>query len=531
MQEVTIAPGQTLWDALAYHGIQLTRPCGGRGICGGCKVYVDGLGAVLACRFDTPGTYRVSTSEPAGYHAVMNQGGQGRYDAMRQSEPESNDAVRQSELERDDVMRQSESGSDDALRQSDLAGKPQEDNHPHSVFIAVDIGTTTVALSGICRERTAQEGFLNPQRSFGADVISRIAAANAGQGDELCAMLMEPLMEALERMRARLNRDCTHCIVGIAANTTMLHILRGFSCEGLGQAPFAPVDLSSGHDVWRGVRAEFDIYYMPGISAYVGADIVSGIYGLDMKERQEVTMLLDLGTNGEMAIGNCNRLLCASAAAGPAFEGSPLALQIHASGILKCLHKLRKCGMIDEYGLLDEEYFEQGYPVEQLMEAETDETADEQCPAIRKLRITQEDIREIQMAKSAIRAGIELLLKEYGVDARDVSKVYLAGGMGYYIDPMDAVGIGLLPAAFADKTEAVGNSCLMGLLRAYGAMGDEAYMQGGAPRTAQASDTEANLQWREVLTAWKDIADSAEEIVLAEHPDFAELYIEEMNFE
>ncbi len=437
--EITLRQGQNLWEALKEQGMVLDRPCGGRGTCGGCEVIIDGIGRVKACQFTEEGVYAVSIPDRAAYDIV----------------------------------------------QPGREMQPQE-----QLYIAVDIGTTTVALQGVCGLRTASDGFINPQRVCGADVVSRIQAANTGQGSQLQTMLKTRLLEALEHMRIRLDPEAGRCRVMIAANTTMLHLLRGFSCEGLGHAPFTPVDIGVGNEVWKEKDAVYEVTYLPGISAYVGADIVSGIYALHMAESAEVSLLLDLGTNGEMVIGSRQRLLCASAAAGPAFEGGRLSLSLHASGMLALLNRMYRQGVMDAYGLLADPYFEQGYPFG---------SGEEQ-------RITQEDIRELQMAKGAIRAGIHILLKEYGIAPEQVAHIYLAGGMGYYLNPEDAIGIGLLPEAFAGRIQSVGNTALAGICRM------------------------AQVPYEDAMRLLLEIAADTEEIILAQHPDFEEAYINGMNF-
>lgn len=447
---VTIAPGENLWDAINKNNVILERPCGGKGICGMCRAYVQGVGEVKSCRFTRPGSYEVRLMAEQQYHTVF-------ADADEKS--------------------------------------PGELRHPAA---AVDIGTTTVAILAVYRDHQARRSFVNPQRQYGADVVSRIEAANAGKGEKLRALLLDRLQRELAAAYDELGvPEGAACQVVIGANTAMLHLLRGFSCEGLGQAPFRPVDLAMGGEQWLCGGRCFSVTYLPGISAYIGADIVSGLYGLGVAENEEIVFLLDLGTNGEMAVGNGERLLCASAAAGPAFEGSPLAVKIHAAGILNVLHRMRSRGVMDEYGLLQEPYFSEGYPAAPDQE----------------LRVTQDDIRNIQMAKGAVRAGIEILLREYKITAAQVDRVYLAGGMGYYLAPEDAAAIGLIPKEFLGKTEAVGNSCLRGALQ---------YIYDQNPGEAAINPCPDKRM--------AALAECAEEVVLAEHKDFPELYISMMNF-
>lgn len=542
MVTVKVKRGQTLWQALKEQGYEVERPCGGNGLCKGCQVYVDGIGMVKSCQFETEGSYLVELPKKHSFDAVGEM-----FDAG---------------MERGDVERDADSDTDgdaglyrEIEARFGVAGQKNWDANP---VAAVDIGTTTVAMKLFYRGKVYESGFVNPQRAFGADVMSRIQAANGGALKDMQTILRGKLYQELRGLVLRCEADTAinHCenkantidkcskdvctfqfddiSIIISANTTMQHICRGLSCEGLGKAPFSPVTLDLEKTVkkcWKfrktnsiesgEERMMVEEIFLPGISAFVGADIVSGIYALDMLEEEKPVLLLDLGTNGEMALGCKKKLLVASAAAGPAFEGSELAMQIHASGIMRVLHELIVCKNIDNYGTLVDKYFENGYPVDmcgdeiaetKISEAGRDETESFEAGSSdtkEKLWMTQEDIREIQMAKGAIRAGIEMLLGAYGIAPEEVEKVYLAGGMGYYINPEDAVAIGLLPDAFLQKNtiQAVGNTSLQGAVR---------FLQEGEAAAAE------KLQ---------RITDLAKEIVLANTTRFHSLYMKYMNFE
>ena len=532
--------GQTLWQALQEQGYEVERPCGGNGLCKGCQVYVDGIGMVKSCQFETEGSYLVEIPQKHSFDTVV----------------ELLDAG----MKRGDVERDTDTDGDAGLyREIDAricaAWQKSWDANP---VVAVDIGTTTVAMKLFYRGMVYETGFVNPQRLFGADVMSRIQAANGGALKDMQTILREKLYQELRKLVLKCEagtaiNDCENkansmdkcpkdvcasqldeIIIIISANTTMQHIYRGLSCEGLGKAPFSPVTLDLEKTVKRCCefrktnslesgkeRMMVEEIFLPGISAFVGADIVSGIYALDVLEEEKPVLLLDLGTNGEMALGCKKKLLVASAAAGPAFEGSELAMHIHASGIMRVLHELIVCKNIDNYGTLVDKYFENGYPVDmcgdeiaetKISEAGRDETESFEAGSSdtkEKLWMTQEDIREIQMAKGAIRAGIEMLLGAYGIAPEEVEKVYLAGGMGYYINPEDAVAIGLLPDAFLQKNhiQAVGNTSLQGAVR---------FLQEGEAAAVEKLHR---------------ITDLAKEIVLANTTRFHSLYMKYMNFE
>ena len=335
---------------------------------------------------------------------------------------------------------------------------------PQNPAVAIDIGTSTLAAALLDPDKKkiikAVTG-VNHQRSFGADVISRIQAANQGKGDELKNLIHEDIKELLSSL------DLDEAVPEIiSANTTMQHLWEGLSCETLGIAPYTPVDISC--------RTIDGCTLLPGISTYVGADIVSGIVAVGIDQSEKPCVLIDLGTNGEMAIGNRDKIMVTSTAAGPAFEGGNIScgtagipgaissisieegavkyatigdldpVGLCGTGVIEIVYELLKSGLIDDTGLLDEAIDEKGF-----------EIAD-------NVFFTQKDIREVQLAKAAIRAGLETILQAYGIRYDQVGALYLAGGFGLKIDMKKACGIGLLPEELLDRTQAVGNTSLRG---------------------------------------------------------------------
>lgn len=347
--------------------------------------------------------------------------------------------------------------------------------------IAADIGTTTIAMQlvELSEGKTADVyTAINRQRAYGADVISRIEASNAGKGEEL----RKSILADLEKGIRALTKDCTKTPVKmvIGANTTMVHLLMGYSCETLGVYPFTPVNIETIHTDYKELfgkgEMEMPIVIYPGISTYVGGDIAAGLYALDFGKREKPSLLVDLGTNGEMAIGGRERILAASTAAGPAFEGGNIRcgtgsipgaicgvaiegeeikletingeapVGICGTGVVDTVYELKKEEWMDETGRLDELWFEEGFPLDEE----------------RNIRFYQKDIRELQLAKSAVRAGLETLILKYGISYEEIEKIYVAGGFGHQLDMKKAVDIGLFPAECADKIEAVGNTSLRG---------------------------------------------------------------------
>ena len=337
--------------------------------------------------------------------------------------------------------------------------------------LCIDIGTTTVAFSYIKNGKQCGEyRTVNPQRSFGADVISRIEAANRGRLKELRRLIV---FEILKGMKIACGGENPSRII-IAANTAMVHMLLGYSCTGLGAYPFSPVTLDT-ENTKIAELGNIPVTVIGGISAFVGGDIVSGIYASKMAESGELSLLADLGTNGEMALGNSEKILVTSTAAGPAFEGGGISCGtgsvdgavcgvdldggvirtigdkkpcgICGTGIIELIAELLRHGIIDKTGLLSERYFDGGYPL-------TDD-----------IRLTQQDIRAVQAAKSAVFSGIKTLLHEYGEEPNDVKNVYLAGGFGHGLNLKKAEKIGLLPEGAAEKAKILGNGALAGAVR------------------------------------------------------------------
>lgn len=314
--------------------------------------------------------------------------------------------------------------------------------NPSMRLAVADIGTTTIAMQLLGRDGSCEESFvrLNPQSVYGADVLSRIThAGEAEKALEMQTMVRKVLEDGLLAFEGFLAEGETICLV-IAANTTMNYLLAGFPPKRLGQAPFLaehlePMELNFLEGRVRG-------FVFPGLSAFVGGDIVAGILACEIDRREEITLLIDLGTNGEMALGNGKRILATATAAGPAFEGG-VNRGIFGSDMIHLTYALLQEGILDETGLLKEPFFDKGVRAGNVL-------------------VTQPAIRSLQCAKAAIQAGIHILVKKYGVSFADVDRVVLAGGFGYFLNPADAVGIGLLPGEFLGKTVSGGNTALLG---------------------------------------------------------------------
>ncbi len=492
---------ESILDIFQREGIYLPAACGGTGKCGKCKVKI------------LQGQARALEIEEGFF-----------------SQEELADGMRLAclTIPKNDMTLQVVSDTEDDFEVLGMEGSGKVEG---SCGIAIDIGTTTIAVSLVQRKEQKvidTVTTVNHQRSFGGDVISRIQAANEGDLDKLTKSIRKDLYESIVKVIEKYNYPFKDlCGITIAGNTTMGHLLMGFSCETLGVSPFTPVDISAIETDTKtlfsdfGLEESIKVSLVPGITTYVGADIVAGMLTTGFDQSEEINVLIDLGTNGEMAIGNKDKILVTSTAAGPAFEGgniscgvggikgaiSSVTIQeekatvttignaapvgICGTGVVETVYELVKEELVDEAGGLEEDYFDDGFCL--AMDLENN-----------PITFTQKDVREIQLAKSAIRAGLETLIGQYGIGFDQIHKVYLAGGFGYKMDAKKATGIGMFPEELLPKIEAIGNSSLKGAVD---------YMK------------------EENVARCDQIVQLSTEISLAMDKTFNELYMEYMYFE
>jgi uncharacterized 2Fe-2S/4Fe-4S cluster protein (DUF4445 family) len=262
--------------------------------------------------------------------------------------------------------------------------------------------------------------------------------------------------------------------VVVVGNTVMHHLFCGFSVEPLSHYPFEPVSIDlktfCPKDLGWQLPSDAKIHFLPCLGGFVGSDILAGILATGLHQRNELSLLIDLGTNGEIVLGNADRLLCAATAAGPAFEGARISMGMRAAtgaisqveacgGRLQChvLGGVQPRGICGS-GLVDAAAasLDLGWllPNGRLVSGQSLEL-------IPPVFVSQKDVRELQLAKGAIAAGIRLLLQQWGATYSDVSQVFLAGAFGNYINQANARQIGLLRFS-PEQTEAAGNTALLG---------------------------------------------------------------------
>ena len=427
-----------LLTLLREQGIALPAECGGKGICGKCRVNVDGR-EVLACRF-------VPTRE------VEVQTGLG---TMAPGE----------NAERD--MRVELTGQSPVTA---VGGKP--------AAFCVDLGTTTIAAALLDEDGRIlyEAGCANSQRRYGADVIARVEYALNGGSEELKTAVRQDVRQLQEICRQQVlsapigtAKDLPTVLCG---NPAMEHLYYGWDVGGLAKAPYQAVctDL---------VRQDHDVF-LPGIGPFLGADLLAGaaVCGIGSGNDGRITAYVDLGTNGEMLLAGPAGIYACSTAAGPALEGAGIRCGMPAipgavfrveiagrfchaevlgeagtvarglcgSGVLSCMSGLLKNGIAAADGKLTEEYFADGYPL------------------TKDVLFTQEDVRKVQTAKAAIRAGLQMLCQAYGIGENEIARLLVAGGFGRHIDPEDAFTIGLFPPELRGRVETVGNAALAGAI-------------------------------------------------------------------
>jgi uncharacterized 2Fe-2S/4Fe-4S cluster protein (DUF4445 family) len=360
--------------------------------------------------------------------------------------------------------------------------------------IAVDIGTTTLVVALVDLEsgdELAVASALNPQTAYGHDVLSRIHFAAGPDGLATMQLaLVDGLNALIEQVCQRAGVEPGHIHEAVlGGNTCMLHIAAAVDPAPLGRSPYRPSLTGASHlraaELGLGIAVHGLVYLPPVISGFVGADITAGILATDLHRSQQTVLLLDIGTNGEMVLAHAGELWATSTAAGPAFEGVNIecgmraalgavdavtandggwtlhaigdvpAIGICGSGLIDLVSCLVKNGAIGRNGRFETKA---AAPVGNWDEREG------RC--LLRLSdgvvLTQKDVRQVQLAKAAIRAGLDALLAEAKVRRQDVERVLVAGSFGYHLRPDSLAGSGLLPGSLAAKVEVVGNTCKAG---------------------------------------------------------------------
>lgn len=452
-------PGQRLSEVLIKHGKKIEQPCGGRGTCGKCKVLLDGI-EQRACQYVLQSDVAVELMEQG--HIVSETGAQ-------------------------------ENGS-----------------MTERMSFVLDIGTTTLALAlvsldeqRIIKARTAS----NPQRVYGADIITRIDFCRRHGVEGLQKILLTELKQMLTCFQTDRLLD-----MYVAGNAAMLHIFYGVDPSPMGAAPYTPVFLDEQRKqaVEFGIEGVRDVISLPSVSAFVGADLVAGINYVGMPVAGTYDLLVDLGTNAEIILFSKDEILCTAASAGPCFEGANISCGMSATegaitsfaideskkpvlctiggvapkgtcgtGLVDVIAELVRTGIIDETGYMEEEAY-------LLADGVT---------------LIQADVRQFQLAKSAVYSAIRALMHVADVSYDRIGKLYISGGFSAQMNVDNAIRVGLLPRELQGRIQPINNSSLLGTVK-YAC-------EGGA---------------------LSDYVEKANYVDLAANSFFADMFIENMEF-
>ncbi len=553
---VSVQEGTTLLEAARSAGIMLDSPCGGNGTCGKCIVKIDDGEKVFeerACVVRIDREMKVFVPENAKGHRILED--------STGAEIEFDPSLTAIEI---DVQKPAIGGfASDWEAVSAALGKkvvpaPGVLEKLHSVLVdtaykpeaviydekllcvrergrkllamAFDIGTTTVVgylLDMRTGRKLAAASMLNPQSAYGADVIKRAGYCAENGVSELTDCIRQALDTLISQATAEAGADRKDVFaVSVAGNTCMNHIFLGVNPGPLTLAPYLPI---LRHSV-QGYAADYGMAIgdgalmiaIPNIGGFVGADTVAAIIAAEMDRSDEIILLIDIGTNGEIALGNKNRIISCSTAAGPAFEGALIecgmrgaegavdhlklnggkvecsvigggkARGICGSGLIDAVSELVRTGLIDESGRLNPEG-ECG-EWESLL---TGEGSERRLLIKDDVYVSQKDIREVQLAKAAMAAGMRILMSQLALEEKDIVKVMIAGAFGNYMSPESACRISLIPSSLNDRVLPIGNAAGLGA--------QEALLSESAMERANAVSANATYTELAVINEFQDL--------------------------
>lgn len=445
--ELTAPAGTPLRDLLFAQGVEF--PCGGQGRCRGCRVHVlEG---------------RVPVNQAQRERLTPEEISQGWRLAC------------QCALEDDLVIELRQWDAAILVDETPFAFEPRQ-----GLGVAVDLGTTTLvtqlldlATGHVLAVRTA----LNCQARFGADVMSRVQFGVAKEGaQQLRDSIRQQIGSLIDQLlfAAQISSGDVTDVV-LVGNTVMHHLFCGLDVEPLSRYPFESDTLGlqtfGAADLGWKLAGHARIRFLPCLGGFVGSDILAGILATNLSERDDLNGLVDLGTNGEIVIGNRGRILCASTAAGPAFEGARISMGMRAatgaiSEVTIRNHGIdcRVLGNVPPQGLCGSglvDAVSAGLDLGRIQSSGRFASGVAEWELAPPVVLRQSDVRELQLAKGAIAAGIRMLLDRFGAGAGDIKKLYLAGAFGNYINRASAQRIGLINFPL-EKVEAAGNTALLG---------------------------------------------------------------------
>lgn len=470
---LTCEPGSILLEVLHRNEILVENPCNGKGTCGKCRVKV--LFGEVSPMTETERKHLKPEEIAAGYRLSCMTA------VLGDCEIEL--------LHRETKHTVLTGGYVPAFEKDDLTG----------YGVAVDIGTTTVALSLVELENgreLAHASAINPQKQYGLDVLTRITYEYE-KGETAIAQLQKTIVDSLNVLLDQLCRDAgigkeEIAEIVVAANCCMTHMLLGVDARSMGRAPYAPEFLevreclATEIGLWVGKSTR--LYCLPQVSAYIGGDIVAGAEVCQLEKEQGNVLFIDIGTNGEIVLAADGKLLSCSCAAGPALEGMNISCGMRAaegavedvhirdegviletigsvppeglcgSGILAAVRELVKGGYVKKTGAFVQLAAQPKPEILRLSGTKREAVLCREPEII----VTQDDVRQVQLAKGAILSGFLVLLEKAGITMEQLDKVLIAGQFGAHLPAESLVGIGLLPSAVRNKLQYVGNSAKTG---------------------------------------------------------------------
>jgi len=428
---IFVAQGTALQQAARLCGLVTESPCGGQGRCGKCRAIVNGE-EVLACQF------RVE----------------------------------------EDIIATFPQNEELQILKDGQARMPKPDPLRKGYLLALDIGTTTVVayLTDETGKELAACPAANPQAAYGADVVSRLQYAARNGGDALTKAVRSTAEQLISACCAAAGiEEAEIAVIAAVGNPCMQQLFLGLPLENLITIPYRPLLQTAATlpaEKYLPLCPGAVLVTAPDISAYVGADTVACMLAADFLHREETTLLVDIGTNGEMALLHQGRIAACSTAAGPALEGANIRFGMTAAkgaidrvtvqaGTLQC-HTIGGdkavgicgSGLIDATAAALQLHWLDGRGRIQRTDLWEGERF---IPLTEDICLTQEDIRQLQLAKGAIAAGISLLCQQLGVEKEEIRRVLLCGAFGSFLNPGSACSIGLLPKELEGKTVSAGN--------------------------------------------------------------------------
>ena len=514
-KQIEVPDGTTILEAEIQAELCPDAPCGGQGKCGKCLVKVNGE-IVKACQTPVQGEMKVDTLISSQKHAILTEGlnrpvafkpglfihpvklekaiaGDNRSDWERLvTEVRKTSGLEMAHVEPNlklaaslfDKRKEGEEWFAIHTRDSILELKKEK---PKAYMTAFDIGTTTVVGYLMDAENgtvCAIESMMNPQAQYGADVIMRANYALEHGVEALSSCIQTAIDELLHKLAKKKKIQPEEIYqVSIVGNTCMHHLFLEISPGSLVHAPYNPAFSErltlKAKEYGLHIHPQAQLLMLPDIAGYVGADTCGCLLALRQDLKDEISLMIDIGTNGELVLGNKEKMAACSTAAGPAFEGAKIecgmrgaagavdhvayedgswtyttvdhqpAIGLCGSGLIDLVAQLYKAGLIDEMG-----HLESGQENDSIFVLVPPEKAGNE----KGVYLTQKDVREVQLAKAAIAAGIQLLMKELGITEKEIQKIYIAGAFGNYMNPASACAIGLLPPELEHLVEPVGNA-------------------------------------------------------------------------